>query len=191
MTPDTDRIGTVDALDARALYAHMKRDFPAGELPPYFAVKGNIEKKVYDAFYLTAGGEIIGYAIVTAPADCEFALLTFFAVLPEFRSRGYGGECLRVIRERCDRKIVLEVEDPAAARTDESRDIALRRVRFYERAGFRLLPTAKARIFGVDMLIMTDTRDDVGSVRNIMHALYRPAFGSAKWLRCINVRDNE
>ena len=29
-----------------ALYACMKRDFPAGELPPFFVIKRNFEKNI-------------------------------------------------------------------------------------------------------------------------------------------------
>lgn len=32
------------------LYPQMKRDFPANELPPFFAVKRNFNKNVYNRF---------------------------------------------------------------------------------------------------------------------------------------------
>jgi hypothetical protein len=83
----------------------------------------------------------------------------------------------------------LEADDPAAAKTEEKRTQAARRVRFYERAGYRVIPTAKAKIFGVDMLVLANTHDEAFSARDVLHALYLPAFGSKRWLRFIDVRD--
>ena len=37
----------------KELYNHMKRDFTSDERAPYFAIKHNLEKKIYDGFYMT------------------------------------------------------------------------------------------------------------------------------------------
>lgn len=192
------RTRTVLEDEYETLYNHMKRDFPSNELAPFFAIKRNLEKKVYDGFFLT--NDIsnekaeIGYAIVTAPDISEgeerkFALINYFAVLPEFRSKGHGSEFLKII---CDlyseRILVIEVENPLAMKTDEQRTEALRRIKFYERTDFRILPTKKSKIFGVDMAIMANTGDNVGSVRKIMRDLYVPALGR-QWLHFIDVKD--
>lgn len=177
--------------DYETLYSHMKRDFPANELIPFWALKRNFDKGIYRGFFLT-GETVIGYAIVTPPEGLQFALINFFAVLPEFRSQGYGTMFLRELTKLYhDRIFVLEVDDPAAAKTDELRDVAIRRVRFYERAGFSVVPTVKARIFGVDMLIMAGVHDGRLSAREVMHALYRPLLGSKQLLRFIDVRDDD
>lgn len=175
-----------------SLYKHMKRDFPSNELAPFFAIKRNFDKKIYDVFFLTesAGGIDIGYAIITAPENEKFALINYFAVFPDFRSKGYGNEFLKIL---CgiypDRIFFVEVENPLALKKDKLYAEALRRIKFYERAGFRILPTAKAKIFGVDMAIMANTNGEVGSVRKIMHSLYISSLGSKQWLRFIDVRD--
>ena len=179
-----------------SLYAHMKRDFPQGELAPFFAIKRNLNRKIYTAYYLTDSRDI-GYAIVTAPPGLKYALLNYFAVYPEYRSQGYGGAFMDIIRERYrDRALVLEAEDPTAQKNAERRCAATRRIAFYERAGFRTLPTARAKIFGTDMSIMmcgadngTANETSRDGAREIMHSLYLPALGSKEWLRFVDVVD--
>jgi hypothetical protein len=83
---------------------------------------------------------------------------------------------------------VVEVEDPASIKDDNFRDEAERRVKFYERAGFQTIPTERAKIFGVDMLIMANSQDENLNARKIMHSLYLPAFSSKLWLKFIDVR---
>ena len=183
------------------LYSHMKRDFPANEIPPFFVIKRNFEKNIYDGFFLTENIENIGsvenidigYAVITAPENLKYAFINFFAVFPQYRSKGYGSEFLKIILNRySDRTLVLEADNPSAAKTAALHDEAERRLKFYECAGFRVVPTAKAKIFGVDMVIMASTAsgyDEKLSAREIMHALYLPALGAKHWLRFIDVID--
>lgn len=172
------------------LYAHMKRDFPSpGELAPFHSIKRNLEKNIYDGFIITENAEDIGYTLISAPENLTFALITYFAIYPDFRSKGYGSEFLKIITSRySDRILVIEVSNPTAAKTDELREEALRRVTFYERAGFRVIPTKKAKIFGVDMLIMASGSHENLNAREIMHDLYLPALGSKLWLKFIDIK---
>jgi len=176
----------------------MKRDFPANELPPFFAVKRNFDKNIYDGFYLTdetpdiSNLSNIGYAVITAPVNLKYALINYFAIFPGQRSKGLGSEFLKILVSRySDRTLVLEADDPGAAKNADLRNDAERRVKFYERAGFHVIPTERAKIFGVDMLIMAsghDGQDEKLNAREIMHSLYLPAFDSKLWLKFIDVK---
>jgi len=171
------------------LYSHMKRDFPYNELPPFFVVKRNFDKNIYDGFYMTEDTSDIGYAVITAPENLKYALVNYFAILPEYRSKGFGSEFLKIILGcYSDRILVVEADAPSSAKSASLRNEAERRVRFYERAGFHVIPTEKAKIFGVDMLIMASSQDKNLNARKIMHALYLPAFDSKLWLRFIDVK---
>ncbi len=175
--------------EVRALYAQMKRDFPANERPPYFAFASSFQRGVYAAFYLCEEGEARAYAVVTPPEGSRFALLNFLAVLPEHRSKRYGSDFLRMLEERfADRAMLIEVEAPESAKSETDRGLRERRVAFYERAGFRVLPTERSKIFGVDMWIMTNGPETI-SARQAMHACYRAAFRSERWLKHIDVVD--
>ena len=181
-------IRNINKEEYKELYSHMKRDFPYNELQPFFSVKRNFDKNIYEGFYFTENADI-GYAVITAPENLKYALINYFAVFPEYRSKGYGSEFLKIILNRySDRTLVLEADDPSSAKTAATRDEAVRRVKFYERAGFRIIPTTKAKIFGVNMVIMASGQEKKMNAREIMHALYLPALGT-QWLRFIDVTD--
>jgi len=174
----------------KELYNHMKRDFTSDERAPYFAVKRNLDKKIYDGFYMVDDNTKIGYAVLTAPQDLKYALINYFAIMPEYRSKGHGSEFLKILLNRySERNLILEADNPSAAKTTELKNQAIRRVKFYEQAGFRVIPTAKAIIFGIDMLIMASGSDENLNIREILHSLYLPAFGSTQWLRFIDVKN--
>lgn len=61
----------------------------------------------------------------------EFCYGEHFAVLPEMRNGGKGSIYLQEITKKLGKPVVLEVEPP----TDE---MAIRRIGFYERNGFKL-----------------------------------------------------
>ena len=171
------------------LYSHMKRDF-SGELAPFFAIKKNLDQSIYYGCYIVNGETRLGYALITAPEGSIYALLNYFAIFPEYRSKGYGGEALKILLDAYPgRTLVVEVDDPAAQKIPTRYEEAVRRIKFYERVGFCVMPTAKARIFGVDMLIMASAHDESFSPRAVMRALYLPALGSRQWLRFVDVRD--
>ena len=174
--------------DYKTLYSHMKRDFPSNELAPFFAIKRNFKKNIYDGFYMTENGADIGYAVITSPEHLEYALINYFAVLPKYRSKGYGTAFLQnIFSIYPDRIFIVEVDNPSAAKTNAKRKEAVRRVRFYERAGFHVMPTVRAKIFGVDMLIMASVKFENMNAKDIMHSLYLSSFGSKKWLKFIDI----
>ncbi len=63
----------------------------------------------------------------------EFGYIEHFAIKSELRNHRYGERALKLLQWRIKKPIVVEVEHP----DDET---AERRIRFYERAGFRLWP---------------------------------------------------
>jgi len=62
----------------------------------------------------------------------DFIFIEHFAIAPEMRNKGIGQQVLKIITKNQCLPIVLEVELP-------SDEISQRRIRFYEREGFRLL----------------------------------------------------
>jgi multimeric flavodoxin WrbA len=166
--------------DYEKLYRHMQKDFPLpGELAPFHAIKRNLESGKYQGFYLHDTDEV-GYMVVTAPENTRLVFGNYFAVYSEFRSKGLGTSFLDAILDKYrDRSFVIEVSDPAAAESAELRIEAEKRIKFYERAGFVVAPTAKAKIFGADMKIMVTNIYDGFSAREAMLALYTPSLGSS------------
>lgn len=180
----------VEPGEYRALYAHMVRDFPKDERPPYFVVERNLKRGAHAAHFIVDGGRDVGYAVETVAEGVPFVLINFLAVLPDARGHGYGSALLALIARRHEgRAAVVEVEDPAAAADGAERALRQRRVRFYGRAGYRVAPVARFRLFGVPMLVMIQGGRRPRSVRAMMHALYRPTLSAPHHIEQVDVED--
>lgn len=113
----------------------MVMDFPDDELKPLAAIVMLIKKGVYEFFGLFDGEIIVGYVCFIS-ADNSY-LVDYLAVYPEMRNKGVGAVMLKLIDDylgHADR-IIIEVEDPEFAETEDDRDIQTRRVGFYKRNG--------------------------------------------------------
>lgn len=165
-----------------ALYTHMKRDFPMNErLPRFMLVKG-VTSGVLDALYLLDNGVVCGYALCIFPEDPRFVHIQYLAVLPEFRSKGYGSDFLQLLIERYpDRDLILEVENPAAAKDDAEYETRNKRIAFYKRSGFRVQKGVRLRLFGVEMLLMARTDQLITGHRELWKQCYRKLL-PARWL---------
>lgn len=150
---------TLDIPAVQALYeAHMLADFPADERPPLKALVRQVESGFLTAQVMTDGME--DYAYVLAAVYEDYVLYTHLAVYPEHRSGGFGSKLMDLLHRAyafC-RVELVEVENPAAAKDEEDRKLQQRRIAFYERAGYLLVPHIRYILFGVDMLLMTHTQ---------------------------------
>ena len=99
-------------------------------------------------------GEFLGFANITL---CQDALaLNYFAILPEWRGKGFGTEVIVELKKRHpDRSIVIDIEDDCVE-SDNAEQRKRRRL-FYERLGFCIMPY-RLSIFGVPSIIMSSGR---------------------------------
>ena len=79
---------------------------------------------------IIAGGKTAGFCITWDFND--FVYLEHFAIEPVMRGLGIGEGILALIKDIFNKPVILEAEPPA----DE---ISTRRIRFYQRNGFKLL----------------------------------------------------
>lgn len=146
---------TLDTEEMRRLYVPcLERDFPPDELMPWKWMESLIEKGRQRSVGFYDGERLMAYALfITAPDRPETKLLNYFAVEPECRGQGVGGECLRLMRESLEEnggRIIFEVEDPETA---PDREAASRRIDFYLRGGARTTGVCST-LFGVEYRIM-------------------------------------
>jgi GNAT superfamily N-acetyltransferase len=185
------KLEKIETKDVKELYRRIKRDFPPSEHPPRSAFWFNMKRGAYQSYYFVDDGGKIGYAVVSIGGS-EFALLSFFAVEPQLRGMGYGGDLLELLFNSLGGKdVLIEVEDPAKANDEEDRLKREGRIRFYSRAGFALEPVERCRIFNVDMLIMHYGVRSIESVRAVMHGVYLKQLLIERVLRKIDIVDKE
>lgn len=137
----------------RGIYGvYMHEAFPPAELKPLAAMLRLMERGRYLCYGYYRDGRLAAYAFFYRHAG-RVLLLDYFAVTPELRGRGVGSAFLAaldvVLGDVC---ILAEVETP------DSHDaglnaMRLRRIAFYERAGFSLTGAA-CRLYGVHYAII-------------------------------------
>ena len=83
------------------------------------------------------------------------ALLDYLAVYPESRGQGRGAQVLELLKDKYgpDCPLLVEAEAPAEGLPPDEDRQRLRRLAFYQRAGFRLLDY-QTLIFGVRYAMM-------------------------------------
>ena len=105
--------------------------FPVEERRPLQSINSLITTQIFDFLPIKHDGEFAGFANIWHFE--HFIYIEHFAVLPNKRNKGIGAGFLRKLQEKYQTNIVVEVEKP-------DNDTAKRRIEFYNRCGFQLLP---------------------------------------------------
>lgn len=101
--------------------------FPPEELAPR-----NVMDDIAPYLCFYDDNEFIGFAQILKKTDLQY--LMYMAMLPQFRSKGYGGQMLELIlKERGNVPLALDVE--TLDETAENYEQRVRRVRFYLKHG--------------------------------------------------------
>lgn len=156
---------------------HMKSDFPPAERPPLKTILRQVETGFVEAFVMTDGTK--DYAYVLAARYRDYVLYTHLAVFSGNRGGGLGSALMDLLSTSFASATyhIVEVENPGAAEDAEARQLMERRIAFYMRAGYAVVPDIRYILFGVDMLLMTRGRDGLSQpsaaeVAEVMRNLY-------------------
>ena len=87
-------------------------------------------------------GGLAGLAFYNEVPEAQAAFLWYLAVQPELRGHGIGAWLYSAVLQRLDkhdRAMFLDVEIPEEMHAPAEREMAARRIRFYQRLGARLL----------------------------------------------------
>ena len=132
----------------------MKQDFPQNELKPLSMIEKAMKNGRYLCYGLREGGGILAYAFFVLTD--HIYMFDYFAVRKDLRGTGIGSGFLRELC-RCHSGeascILLEVDDPAYADSEEEKAVRDRRLSFYVKNGLRDTG-ARARTFGADFIIL-------------------------------------
>lgn len=135
-------------------FKYLVNDFPPSERIPYRRLARLLKQGRYYPYGLYEGDTFIGYSFfVSAPGSNSF-MADYLAILQEYRNKGFGAECLKVLNKNFENLdyVIFEVEDPAFAGQEEDRRLMERRIHFYTRNGMHFTKL-KVCTFGVHYLI--------------------------------------
>ena len=120
------------------------------------------------------------YASFWEEKETNIMLFDYFAVVASVRNQGYGTAAMKLLLESCSHKngVILEVENPEAAQTDEEREIRERRVEFYKRCGMQMSDVV-IWLYGVEYCMMYYGMEPDGAenkIIQVMQSLYQSAL---------------
>ncbi|MGE5458970.1 MAG: GNAT family N-acetyltransferase [Methanobacterium sp.] len=146
----------MEASELKHFYPFIVRDFASGEYPPQDILHMHMKAGRQAGFVLCDGSIDVAYAFCAASAAHDYVLLSLFAVFPELRGQGIGAAFLLELQKiyALKQAIMVEVERPEEARTAEEQGHRLRRIAFYERAGYHLIRGIDYTIWDVPMHLM-------------------------------------
>ncbi len=137
-------------------HEHMERDFPPSELKPLALLAALEERGINTLWGAYRDDVLTGYYVLAQAPENPALLLDYFAVLPQFRGSGCGGEILRHLRKSLPegQYFLIESENPHGTADAADRHIRERRVAFYRRNGAALSPVTVC-LFGVEYVLLT------------------------------------
>lgn len=156
--------------------AHIREDFPRGERRPY----SSMEKMTNAGKYVSYGcydDRLLAYACYILTENRMYALLDYFAVIPELRGHGTGSEFLQKLKGilPVNNGVFIEAESPDSAKSDDEEILRRRRIHFYISNG-AVLTNTKCLLFGVDYNIIYIGRPDVYMPSEQLHCVIEELY---------------
>lgn len=174
----------IELSEFKSVYKKIKQDFALGEYAPYEVLYQQLKMGIQEGLILLDGEREVAYSICTKAKNNDYVLISLFAVHKEYRGIGYGSAFLKEMMKSYSDKmgIIAEVEKPEHAKTDIEADIRINRIRFYEKAGFCMVPNIDYAIWDVPMHLMVlpqkaSSQELFESIGQVMYDLYFALMG--------------
>ncbi|TGE32156.1 GNAT family N-acetyltransferase [Desulfosporosinus sp. Sb-LF] len=142
--------------ELESIYQRIELDFAVGEYAPLNVLAKQIEKGVQQGSIFHNGENDVAYSICADGCANGYVLISLLSVYNDFRALGLGSTFLEALIRNYSLKqgVVVEVEKPENSRTDEERLLCEKRIKFYQKAGFNLVPNIDYSIWDVPMHLM-------------------------------------
>lgn len=171
--------------DLDEIYKRIVRDFSRGEYAPYRALLSQLQSGAINGYILLRGETESGYAICAEGKSGQSVLLSLFAVFEDRRGEGIGTAFLKKLEERYAEKggIIVEVEIPELADSEEEGRIREKRIEFYKKAGFSLVGGITYTIWDIPMHLMVlpikETKEKLDSqIEQSLYDIYLGLMGT-------------
>lgn len=177
-------IQKLETKQALELYQLLEKDFQSDPLPPFNVYQKQIEQGEYEAYYYVQQKQPEAYFITIEKENYIF--IVFFAVIKEKRGQGIGTKAIQELQKvAVGKTIILEVEKEVEDNTDQEKEIIQKRIRFYERVGFKKVEPLSYILRGHSYHIMTyaDTKITPDRIKAIMPRLYENSLRNPNWLQ--------
>ena len=171
--------------------AIYEQSLPANERQPRLVIEDRLNQNLCTLYVAMENTTVIGTMIIWDFDGTPFSFLDYLAVHPDYRGKGIGEFCMRIIQgelSESNKMMLIEVEDPDYG---EDRVNKVRRIRFYEKCGARWLANTPYILPPLDgttttpMLILIVARENVNRlegamIQSILRRVYRAVYGRAE-----------
>lgn len=176
-------ITLLDKQQALNLYTNrIQKDFGKDEIPPFLIYEENIQNEKYQAYFYQE--DKIEKAYIIARQKEEYVLVLFFAVFEEQRGLGIGTKAIQELKEyfKDKKAIIIEVENEQA--TTSNLTIIQRRIRFYEKLGFRKIENLEYQLKGhpYNIMVVGEEKLTPQKIIEIMTKMYQDIIRNTNWL---------
>lgn len=137
-------------------YKRIEADFSPGEYAPYEVLYWQLQNGVQEGMVFCDGDRNLAYSICAAGHPNGYVLISLLAVFPECRGQGIGTAFMKALCNKYSQKqaVLVEVERPELSETQDEQSLRNRRIAFYEKEGFYLIPGTDYWIWDVPMHLM-------------------------------------
>jgi arginine decarboxylase len=113
----------------------LKNDYPEKEIFPYKNMEAAYRGKKLKLILIYSDHVLIGYAFLTVLDESNMVVINYLAILPEYRSKGYGHIFINELKSRYADSggILVEIEKPFEEKSISSKH---RQAKFYEDLSF-------------------------------------------------------
>lgn len=171
----------IDFKEFKKLYKnHIVKDFPSTERPSFLGFRKRILKHKESVYIYEEEGQEKAYIILKEHDGYIF--ISFFAVYEEYRGEGIGTKALKELEEKLrDKKgIVIEVENLKYANSKEEKEMQKRRIKFYERLGFKIVTGLEVYLIAeYNIMIKAEEKIDVNKAKMLMEDYYSSFLNKA------------
>ena len=162
----------------KEVYSYYLEIFPEDERKPLELLHLSYEKHYTKIIEILYKDEIIGFMILNRVKDKGYAVLDYFAILPQYRNNKFGTKALQILleQEKENRGVFIEIEKVGLGKDTEENLLREKRKNFYEKVGFKKL---NFDLFLFDVIytpyLFADVNDNediiIGEILNIYEAI--------------------
>ena len=149
----------------------VMNDFLEDEIPPLFVFERCIKDGTFECYMYEHDGEESGYIVTRKRDDLVFLLV--LAIAEKMRGKGLGNAMVEEFKDSVkDRKIILlEAENPEATDDEKEKITRKKRIRFYEKLGFKVTENLKYLLVDIDYKILYYFLDNSGKTLETKDAM--------------------
>lgn len=167
------------------IYPEYEKIFPEIERKSYANLKRLYDKNIVDMIEIIEEEQFVGFFMVNFLKNNPYILLDYFAILPNYQSRGYGRKAIKLLKEMYQDYdgIYIEIEKVGNGDNEKENQIRKRRAKFYENLGFEKLEfeiELFTVLFSTYMLPCSKNEFSNEEVKKGVFSIYNAVLGEEK-----------